>query len=155
MNDQALLEKAIAIAVRAHTGQVDKSGEPYILHPLRVMMAMTDMSLRTVAVLHDVLEDTTVTLSELQNAGFDSYYIESLLALTRGENEVYTDFILRCAGNCYAQLIKIADIEDNLDHWRRVLGGENDLHRIRKYTLAHHFLTGRLSKETYLRLSAS
>jgi len=66
----ATLERAIAIAAAAHAGQVDKAGQPYILHPLRVMLRVATEHERIAAVLHDVVEDTDVTLHTLAAEGF-------------------------------------------------------------------------------------
>ena len=74
----ATLEKAIEIAVRAHAGQVDKAGQPYILHPIRVMLRMGSEAERITGVLHDVIEDSDVTLEDLRDEGFDAAILEAL-----------------------------------------------------------------------------
>lgn len=107
------LERAIELACRAHAGQVDKSGEPYILHPLRVMLCFSDPQDRIVAVLHDVLEDAPKLLSEIERL-VDLDCFKSLLALTRDSNEDYRDYIARVKENDQAKRIKIEDLEDNL-----------------------------------------
>jgi (p)ppGpp synthase/HD superfamily hydrolase len=75
----ATLERAIALAAKAHEGQYDKGGAAYILHPLRVMARVTTPEQRIVAVLHDVLEDTP-TLSDLAREGFPLKILAALLA---------------------------------------------------------------------------
>jgi guanosine-3',5'-bis(diphosphate) 3'-pyrophosphohydrolase len=75
---QALLERAIAITEQQHAGQVDKAGRPYIEHPLRVMNAMSSDAERIVAVLHDVIEDTNLTLNQLAAEGFPGYVLDAL-----------------------------------------------------------------------------
>ena len=79
------LERAIALAVRAHRGQRYPSPEaqPYILHPLRVMFGVSGVRARAVAVLHDVLEDTAVTAEDLQEANLSSEVVDAVTALTR------------------------------------------------------------------------
>ena len=74
----ATLEKAIEIDVRAHAGQVDKAGQPYILHPIRVMLRMGSEAERITGVLHDVIEDSDVTLEDLRDEGFDAAILEAL-----------------------------------------------------------------------------
>ena len=74
----ATLEKAIEIAARAHAGQVDKAGQPYILHPIRVMLRMGSEAERITGVLHDVIEDSDVTLEDLRDEGFDAAILEAL-----------------------------------------------------------------------------
>ena len=117
------IEDAILIAVKAHFGQVDKQGVPYILHPLRVMFAMTTDMERIVAVLHDVVEDTPLTLGFLQDCGFSPEVLGAVDALTRRDGEVYTDFTLRAKANPLARRVKIADINDNLNRLTPELAG--------------------------------
>ena len=85
------LEKAIEIAARAHTGQVDKAGAPYILHPLRLMMAVRRPNERMAAVLHDVVEDTDVTLDDLRAAQFQEEVLDAVDALTKRKGESRID----------------------------------------------------------------
>ncbi|MBF0285644.1 MAG: bifunctional (p)ppGpp synthetase/guanosine-3',5'-bis(diphosphate) 3'-pyrophosphohydrolase [Magnetococcales bacterium] len=109
------LEKAIQLAVSAHRGQKDKAGIPYVLHPLRVMMRMSDPIARIVAVLHDVVEDTPVTLDELRREGFSPEVLEALDCLTHREGESYEEYIERAASHPLALAVKRADLEDNMD----------------------------------------
>lgn len=105
---------AISLASKAHDGQVDKTGQPYIFHPLRVMMALESEADQIVGVLHDVLEDTPATAFDLLSVGFTEDIIAAVVALTRRPHESYEDFILRAAANAIARRVKIADIRDNL-----------------------------------------
>lgn len=89
------LDRAIILATRAHSGQIDKSGLPYILHPLRVMLKMTTEEERIIAVLHDVLEDTDVTAHDLSAEGFSDEIVEAVQALSRSEDEDYHEFVKR------------------------------------------------------------
>ena len=75
------LERAIAIAATAHTGQVDKGGAPYILHPLKVMLRMNTLEERIVAVLHDVVEDCGVSLDDLRGEGFSEEVLAAIAAV--------------------------------------------------------------------------
>ena len=79
----ATLERAIEIAARAHAGAVDKGGAPYILHPLRVMLAQASDEARIVAVLHDVVEDCDVTIDDLRVEGFTQTVLDGILSVTK------------------------------------------------------------------------
>ena len=108
---------ALRIAAQAHCGQVDKKGEPYILHPIRVMLAGSTMDERIVGILHDVVEDTHITLEDLEEEGFDDVVINGVHALTRDpQHETYSEFIDRIirAGRL-AITVKLNDMRDNLD----------------------------------------
>ncbi|MEK4427722.1 HD domain-containing protein [Paenibacillus sp. FSL M7-0802] len=129
------LNNAISIAATMHNGQVDKGGNPYILHPLRIMMKMQSNEEQIVAVLHDILEDTTMTEEKLSE-DFTSQIIDAVIALTRQENESYMDFIRRCKQNELARKVKIADIEDNMDLSRIEQPTKKDYERIKKYEKA-------------------
>lgn len=109
------LERAIAVAARAHEGQYDKGGAAYILHPLRVMMRVSTPEQRIVAVLHDVIEDTPLTLSDLAREGFALKILAALLALSRREGEPYQDFVVRLGEDPLARTVKLADLADNSD----------------------------------------
>lgn len=109
-----MLTEAIRLAILAHDCQVDKSGEPYILHPLRVMLAMANETDRVVAVLHDVVEDSDAVGHGDILAFFGEGVHTAVFALTRQEGEAYTAFIERCKGNDIARRVKLADIADNL-----------------------------------------
>lgn len=121
------LERAIVIAAEAHAGQVDKTGAPYILHPLRVMLAVEGVEAKVAAVLHDVVEDTPWTLEELRAEGFGTDVVDAVDGLTRRVGEVYLDFCRRAASHELARRVKLADLADNLDPDR--LAALPDSHR--------------------------
>ncbi|MBL4931810.1 GTP pyrophosphokinase [Clostridium paridis] len=131
-----MLEKAIIIATKAHGGQVDKAGEAYILHPLRVMLSGKTEIERICGVLHDVIEDTEVTLEYLKAEGFSEEILEALDALTRKANENYDDFIERVINNKLACYVKLADLNDNMDLSRIKNPTERDYIRLEKYRKA-------------------
>jgi (p)ppGpp synthase/HD superfamily hydrolase len=137
-----MLSKAINIATNAHNGQKDKAGEPYILHPLRVMIHMKDEDSRIVAVLHDVVEDTWVTLSLLQKEGFNQDIIDAIDCLSRRKDEDYLDFIRRCDENNIAKYVKLADLNDNMDLRRIKNPTTQDYERQKKYQKAVDILLG-------------
>jgi len=131
-----LLNIAIAKAATAHSGQLDKAGEPYILHPIRVMLSLTSNQDRICGVLHDIIEDTDVTIEELKNLGFPEEILEAISLLTKQEGETYEDFISRLLLNPIACRVKLADLNDNMDLSRIQTLGEKDFARIRKYEVA-------------------
>ena len=130
------LERAIAIAAEAHAGQIDKGGNPYILHPLRVMLRLEDADARIAAVLHDVVEDSPWTLEQLRAEGFWPAVIDAVESVTKREGEEYEDFVRRAAQNTIGRIVKRADLEDNLDLSRVKSPGERDRERIEKYRRA-------------------
>jgi len=134
-----MLNKAIEIASIAHVGQVDKCGNPYILHPLRVMMNFCDdkdEAAQICAVLHDVVEDTSVTLDDLRAEGFSDDIITALDCLTRRNGENYDDFISRILTNQLACKVKYGDLADNMDLTRLPNHTTEDEERIKKYSRA-------------------
>lgn len=133
------LEKAIAIASNAHAGQVDKGGKPYILHPVRVMMAQQSIDAMIVGVLHDVVEDTTISLEELTKLGFSNEVVEAINCLTKkGKN--YDMYLQKVKQNSLAREVKLADLADNMDLSRLPTVTEKDLKRQQKYLKASEYL---------------
>jgi (p)ppGpp synthase/HD superfamily hydrolase len=134
------LAEAIHIATTAHNHQTDKAGQPYILHCLRVMLAMKDdEGDRVAAVLHDVVEDSQDwALDDLSEFGAD--IVETLDALTRRDGEVYFDYINRLSENPRAVRVKLADLDDNMDLARLNSVSEADLQRREKYRKARAIL---------------
>lgn len=113
------LEDAIILATKLHKGQVDKAGEPYILHPLAVMLMGKNKEERIVGILHDVLEDCAITKKKLRKRGYSKKILDALELLTKHPEEKsnYFAFIERIAGsgNELACAIKVRDIENNMD----------------------------------------
>jgi (p)ppGpp synthase/HD superfamily hydrolase len=136
-----MLEKAIQCAVKAHAGQKDKAGAPYILHPLRIMMKMDSQAGMIAAMLHDVVEDSSVTLSDLRAEGFSEEVIAAVDHLTRREGEAYEIFINRLRHNPLAVKVKLADLEDNMDIRRIENVTGRDIERIQKYQAAREKLS--------------
>ena len=131
-----VLNKAIEIATRAHAGQVDKAGVPYILHPLRVMLSRENELERICAVLHDVVEDSEITFDDLCKEGFSEEIITVLDCLTNRNGESYDEFIDRILKNETACHVKLADLCDNMNLSRIENSTETDEARIKKYTEA-------------------
>lgn len=109
------VDDAVALATRAHAGQLDKSGKPYIGHPLRVMAGVADAGehTRMAAVLHDVVEDTAVTADDLRAAGVPPAVVDAVIALSKRPGEEQVDYLARVAANPIALVVKYADIADN------------------------------------------
>jgi (p)ppGpp synthase/HD superfamily hydrolase len=142
VNSADLLEKAIGIAVEAHRGKKDRNGVPYILHPLRVMARVDTDAEKTIAILHDVVEDTDWTFEQLAKEGFPDEIIEPLKCVTKKDGEEYEDFVKRSASNELAKRVKLADLEDNMDARRLSKVTEKDAERLKKYLRAWRFLKG-------------
>lgn len=107
--------RAIRQAAVVYGDTRDKSGEPGILHPLRVMMAMHDDEHRVVAVLHDLLEDWPGWTLEALRQSYRPHIVDAIDAITRRKDEVYMDYIRRCGANEIARMVKLADLRDNMD----------------------------------------
>jgi (p)ppGpp synthase/HD superfamily hydrolase len=137
----ATVEDAISLAVRAHAGQVDRYGKPYILHVLRVVARVFDPPAQMAAALHDVVEDTPITLDELRVMGYTEAVVQAVDCLSRRNNETYDEFIERIAPNPLAVRVKLADLEDNMDLRRGGLLHADDLDRVARYQRAWVRLT--------------
>ena len=136
MKNFFLLERAIKLAVKAHKGQVDRFGQPYILHPLRMMLSVKKNSEKIVALLHDTVEKTTTTYDDLREKGFSGDVIEAVNSLTRRKGEDYDAYISRVSKNSIAVIVKIADLNDNLTESKKRYMARKNLERIRKYKKA-------------------
>lgn len=133
----ATLERAIALAVIAHDGQQDKAGAPYILHPLRVMMGLQREEERMAAVLHDVVEDSQITLEMLRAEGFSERVLRVVDLLTHRAGDDHESYIQRLQQDPVARRIKRLDMEDNMDIRRlNTQPGERDWQRLAKYRRA-------------------
>ncbi len=130
------IELAISIALEAHKGQLDKGGSPYILHPLAVMNRVETIEEKIVAVLHDVIEDTEVTIEQLRELGFSEEIVKAIGLLTRSEEESYEQFIEKTTTNRIARNVKIADIQENMNLSRIKSPTEQDYNRLEKYRKA-------------------
>lgn len=136
------LERAICIAAEAHAGQVDKAGQPYILHPLRVMLRVETEEERIAAVLHDVVEDTSVTVEQLEKAGFSRVVLIAIEALTKRPGEGRLEAAARAAANPVARTVKLADNAENMDLSRIANPTAKDHARIEEYKRVRGILLG-------------
>ncbi|NMF56742.1 HD domain-containing protein [Pseudanabaena yagii] len=131
--DEKLLALAIAIATKAHDGQFDKAGKPYISHPLTVMAQMDTLESKIVAVLHDAIEDSDLKITDLVQQGFPDFIVKAIAAITKLDGEAYEDYILRVKSNAIARKVKIADLTHNMDISRIANPTEKDFQRLEKY----------------------
>ena len=142
IDKQKQLAKAIEIAVVVHHNQYDKAGKPYILHPLHLMnQLMWDPELAAIAVMHDVVEDSEVTLHYLAEEGFSERVLDALDCLTHLEDEDYDDYITRISYNLDAITVKRKDLQHNSDITRLKGVRPKDFKRIQKYHTAFRKLT--------------
>ena len=139
-NSMSNLEKAIEIASKAHAGQLDKGGEPYILHPIRVMLRMKTNLERMVAVLHDVVEDSDITIDKLAEEGFPAQVLEAVAALTKLPGESRLQAAERAARSPIARAVKLADNAENMDFTRIPNPTEKDIARLREYETVREIL---------------
>lgn len=139
-----LLEKAIALALRAHSGQSDLYGQPYILHPLFLMQQMDTEAERIAAVLHDVVEDSDVTLDDLRAAGFPAEAIEAVRLMTHDKTESsYEEYVAALKPNPIARKVKLADLQHNMDIRRMDRVRPKDVDRLQRYRQAWETLNER------------
>ena len=127
-------KKALLLAFDAHNGQLDKAGIPYICHPLHVAEQMTDEAGTILALLHDVVEDTDLTLADIAAAGFSPLIVDALDLLTHRQGVPYLDYIRRLAPDPLARRVKLADLQHNMDDTRLgPLSEEQRQRRLDKY----------------------
>lgn len=130
-----MLNKMLVLATTRHAGQFDRGGNPYILHPLKVMyyLKSNDEELQCIALAHDLVEDTDTTYDELRSMGFTNRVIDGIAALTKLPGESYDQYKERVKANPDAIKVKMADLRHNTDI-RRLKGvTEKDLARVEKY----------------------
>lgn len=130
-----MLDRMLVIATNAHSGQFDRGGAPYILHPLRVMsfLKTSDEELQCIALGHDVIEDTDVTYKDLADSGISERVIIGIRALTKVPGETLDEYKARVFANIDAMQVKLCDLRHNTDI-RRLKGvTEKDIARMAKY----------------------
>ena len=134
MNVNEQLGSAIRLASSIHEGVTDKSGKPYILHPLYVMTQLLyDTELAIMGVLHDVIEDSDLILEDFVRFGYSERVIKGLDCLTHREEETYEEYIDRICDNYDAIRVKRKDLEHNSNITRLKGVRPKDLERIEKY----------------------
>ena len=135
-------KKALKLCFEAHKEQVDKSGMPYVFHPFHLAEQMKDEVTCTVALLHDVVEDTDYTLEDLRAMGFEAAVIDALTLLTHDPKEPYMDYVARIKDNPVAKAVKLADLKHNSDRTRLAPHEVNEwvIAREKKYRAAMRLL---------------
>lgn len=128
-----MLDKALRIAVKAHRGQREGNGLPYVLHPIRIMLQMRTEDERIVALLHDVVEHTDWTFNDLRNRGFRGKIVQAVEQLTKRPGEAYDAYIGRVRPHPLARAVKIGDLRDNLAQCLGPRPTADDRRRIAKY----------------------
>lgn len=128
-----MIELALDIAKKAHTGQKDKGGNNYIEHPLYVASQVKKEDEKIVALLHDVCEDSDITLDNLRDYGFDDKIVNAVNAITKRKTDDYTSYISRVKNNPIALAVKKADLMHNSDISRIPNPTEKDYKRVKKY----------------------
>ena len=133
-------KKALKLCFEAHKDQLDKSGLPYVFHPFHLAEQMTDEKTTVAALLHDVAEDTPITLDDLAEMGFDSDVIDALRLLTHDDDTPYMDYVAEIKKSPVATAVKKADLCHNSDTTRLDVVDEKALARKEKYRKAYEFL---------------
>lgn len=138
-----LTDRAYTIMKKAHQGQFDKAGVPYIYHPIFVAEGMTTEDTTVVGLLHDVVEDTDYTIDDLRQYGFTETQLEALDCITHRDNESYREYLYRVRDNEIAKTVKFRDLEHNMDLSRIKNPTKEDYDRIEnKYKKALKILKG-------------
>lgn len=137
---QSQSEKAYEIAKRAHLGQIDKAGEDYIKHPEKVASFVNSDEEKAVAYLHDVIEDTELTLEDLREYGFSEEVLKAVDVITKKKGQAYQTYLNSVKENKLARVVKLADLRHNSDLTRLINITEKDIERKEKYQKAIDFL---------------
>lgn len=150
----ATLDDAIALAAAKFHGVTDKAGQPYLLHCLRVMVNVSDPRAKQVAVMHDLVEDTDVTVAHLQAQGFEDAVLKAIELVTHDMRFSYAEYVIRLKANELARQVKLADLRDNYAIDRVAYREEHrdqDAARIQRYILSYQFLNDLIDEVSYRR----
>ena len=133
-------KKTMRLCYEAHQGQMDKSGIPYVFHPIHVAEQMTDEQTTIVALLHDVIEDTDYTLQDLEKMGFERPVLDALALMTHKKGVPYLEYVAKLKDNPIARAVKLADLRHNSDLSRLDTVDEKAKSRLEKYKAAIELL---------------
>ena len=136
-----ITKKAMKLCFQAHKDQTDKSGIPYVFHPIHLAEQMTDEDTTVVALLHDVVEDTDYTIEDLAAMGFDDRVLDAIRLMTHGEDVPYMDYVAKIKHNPIAKAVKLADLTHNSDITRLDTVDDKTMERVEKYKKAIQLLT--------------
>ena len=131
---------AMRLCFEAHKDQLDKSGLPYVFHPLLVAEQMSTEEEVCVALLHDVMEDTALTVDDIREAGMSEDVVEALLLMTHNPSVEYMDYVASLADNPLARRAKMADLCHNMNVGRLDSVTKADWQRQEKYAQAYRML---------------
>ena len=136
-----MIDIALAIAKKAHAGQVDKAGVDYIQHPLYVASQVKTEQEKAVALLHDVIEDSDVTADDLLASGLSNEVVTAVQTLTKKKGQSYQDYLEKVKSNNLARVVKLADLKHNSDLSRLKTVSNTDYERVKKYKNAIRYLS--------------
>ena len=139
--EQSMVDLALSIARKAHEGQLDKAGVDYIEHPIYVASQVDTEEEKAVALLHDVIEDSSVSAEELLQAGLPETVVTAVQVLTKKKEQDYQTYLETVKKNPLARLVKLADLKHNSDLSRLSSITEKDRERLKKYKKAIDFLS--------------
>ena len=139
--EQSIVDLALSIARKAHEGQLDKAGVDYIEHPIYVASRVDTEEEKAVALLHDVIEDSSVTAEELLNAGLPETVVTAIQILSKKKGQDYQTYLENVKSNPLARVIKLADLKHNSDLSRLSSVTDKDLERLEKYKKAIDYLS--------------
>ena len=128
-----MTKKALLLSFNAHKDQVDKGGLPYVYHPFHLAEQMDTEEAVTVALLHDVVEDTDYTIEDLIAMGFPKSVTDALILMTHDDTIPYMDYVAKIKSNPIAKAVKLADLRHNSDTSRLDIIDEKVLRRVQKY----------------------
>ena len=131
-----MTKKALKLCFAAHKDQTDKSGIPYVFHPFHLAEQMNDEDTTVVALLHDVIEDTSYSLDDLRAMGFNEQVLDALALMTHDKRIPYMDYVAKIKENGLARTVKLADLKHNSDLSRLDTVDEKAMKRIDKYRQA-------------------
>lgn len=150
--ETANIDDALALVAEKFRGVTDKDGEPYVMHCLRVMMGTENPNARLVGLMHDLVEDTDVTLDQLREMGFAEEVVQGVGLVTHEDDVSYADYVVRLKPHALAREAKLSDLRDN-SSMNRVLYRadrlQRDVKRIQKYVLTYQFLNDRVTEVDY------
>ena len=135
-----MTKKALKLCFEAHKDQIDKSGMPYVFHPFHLAEQMKDEATTIVALLHDVVEDTDITIDDLLNMGFSQEVLEAIALMTHDPDVPYMDYVAQIKTNPIAKAVKLADLKHNSDMTRLDSITPYDKERAKKYKRAIRLL---------------
>ena len=148
------LDEALNLVANHFRGITDKSGSPYVLHCIRAMMTVESLDAKMVAVMHDLIEDTPMTLAQLRTKGFSEQVVNGVDLVTHKDDVSYPDYIVAIKKNSIATEVKLADLKDNTSLNRtlyREKSSAKDCARIQRYLLSYQLLTEAIDEASYRR----